>query len=68
LEEDRVRALAEFLQSGADHNLLPWTCQLAAAEQFCVSPAEVDMTFDEIALCCEGGQEPGCPPMTMPAD
>ena len=35
-------ALPEFLQSGADHNLLPWACQRAAAEQFQMSPAEVE--------------------------
>jgi molybdopterin-synthase adenylyltransferase len=37
-----VKALAEYLQSGADHNLLPLACQLAAAEQFHMSPAEVE--------------------------
>ena len=37
-----MKALPEFLQSGADQNLLSWDCQLAAAQQFCVSPAEVE--------------------------
>jgi molybdopterin-synthase adenylyltransferase len=37
-----VKALPEFLQSGADHNLLPWAWQLAAAEQFDLSIAEVE--------------------------
>lgn len=37
-----MKALPEFLQSGADQNLLPWACHRAAAEQFHVSPAEVE--------------------------
>jgi molybdopterin-synthase adenylyltransferase len=42
LEEGKVKALPEFLQSGADQNLLPWAWQLAAAENFRVSLAEVE--------------------------
>lgn len=37
-----MKALPEFLQSGADCNLLPWSCQLAASEQFQVSLTEVE--------------------------
>jgi molybdopterin/thiamine biosynthesis adenylyltransferase len=42
LEEGKVKALPEFLQSGAEQNLLPWACHLAAAEEFRVSLAEVE--------------------------
>ena len=45
-----MKALQEFLQSGADHDLLPWACQLAAAQQFCISLAEVEGTALSLGL------------------
>jgi hypothetical protein len=37
LVEGKVKALPEFLPSGAAHNLLPWACPMAVTEHLQVS-------------------------------